>query len=73
MEPISSLQAEEARLRSKLANNPFFSSASNFFQFLRWMLIMSSSTHSFPKNCSRKYYLCKDITQTKNIRKGSEQ
>ena len=39
MEPISSLQAEEARLRSKLANNPFFSSASNFFQFLRWMLI----------------------------------
>ena len=36
---ISSLQAEEARLRSKLANNPFFSSASNFFQFLRWMLI----------------------------------
>ena len=24
MEPISSLQAEEARLRSKLANNPFF-------------------------------------------------
>ena len=39
MEPISSLQAEEARLRSKLANNPFFSSASNLFQFLRWMLI----------------------------------
>ena len=39
MEPISSLQAEEARLRSKLANNPFFSGASNLFQFLRWMLI----------------------------------
>ena len=31
MEPISSLQAEEARLRSKLAYDPFFSSACNLF------------------------------------------
>ncbi|MDO4294076.1 MAG: chloride channel protein [Eubacteriales bacterium] len=37
--PDFSAEAEEARLRARLAANPFFSSASNLFQFLRWILI----------------------------------
>lgn len=41
--------------------------------FLHWMLITNSSTHNFPENCLRKYWLCKDLSQTLNdIRKGSE-
>ena len=33
----------------------------------------NSSTHNFPENCLRKYWLCKDLSQTLNdIRKGSE-
>ena len=41
--------------------------------FLHWMLITNSSTHNFQENCLRKYWLCKDLSQTLNdIRKGSE-
>lgn len=41
--------------------------------FLHWMLITNSSTHNFPENCLRKYWLCKDLSQTlDDIRKGSE-
>ena len=41
--------------------------------FLHWMLITNSSTHNFPENCLRKYWLCKELSQTlNNIRKGSE-
>ena len=32
--------------------------------FLHWMLITNSSTHNFPENCLRKYWLCKDLSQT---------